>query len=49
MIRESIESEIDMELFEEQQDKEYEDEDKLDEIRDKVYGAINSVLPGMFD
>jgi len=49
MIRQSIESEIDMDLFDEQQDREGEDEDKLDEIRDKVHDAINSVLPGMFD
>ncbi len=49
MIRKSIESEIDMDLFEEQKEQEDEDENKLDEIRDKVYEAINSALPDMFD
>jgi len=49
MIRQSISAEIDMDLFVEQREQEGEDEYKLDEIRDKVYSAINSALPGMFD
>jgi len=49
MIRQSIEAEIDMDLFVEQEDQEYEDEYKLDEIRDKVHEAINNILPDMFD
>jgi hypothetical protein len=49
MIKQSIEAEIDMDSFEEQQEKETEDDDRLYEIREKVYAAINSALPGMFD
>ena len=49
MIRQSIEAEIDMNLFEEQQEQENEDDERLEEIRDKVYEAINGALPGMFD
>ena len=49
IIKQSIEAEIDMDLFVEQQEQEGEDDDRLDEIRDKVCAAINGALPGMFD
>ena len=49
MIKRSIESEIDMADFVEQQFQEHEDKNQLNDIRDKVYSAINNVLPGMFD
>jgi hypothetical protein len=49
MIHESIESEINMDLFKEQQKKEDEDEKILDEVRHNVYEAIESTLTEMFD
>ena len=40
MIRKAIEAEIDMDAFEEQREIEFEDEEKLDEFRERVSGFI---------
>jgi hypothetical protein len=49
MIREAIEAEIDMDLFEKQKEKEEDDQERIGAIREQVNNAIDQSLPGMFD
>ncbi len=44
MIRQAIENEIDMELFEGQREKENDDDSKLKEIQYEMYGAFSNIL-----
>jgi hypothetical protein len=49
MIKETIESELDMDLFETQKDQEADDEDCIDELRDKVIDFVETKVAEMFD
>lgn len=48
LIRKAIESEIDMDLFEEQEDQEEEDSEQIGVFRDRVIDAIDNIQEEMF-